>query len=103
MINIVSSSDIYTHEWASFSANDFPENKYAKTGDIVSIITKDFEDKRPCYDIFCFDEDYKKIFTESRMHLIDAIKPLARGDKSFNWINEIKFAPWIICILKRAF
>jgi ubiquinone/menaquinone biosynthesis C-methylase UbiE len=61
IINLVSSPEIYTHEWASFTTKDFPENKKAKTGDTVRIITTDIPDKRPCYDIFWSEADYKKI------------------------------------------
>ena len=48
LVNLVSSPEMYTHEWVSFTTKDLPENKYAKTGDIVKIITTEFADKRPC-------------------------------------------------------
>ena len=35
IVNLVSSPEIYTHEWASFSTKDFPENRLAKSGDKV--------------------------------------------------------------------
>ena len=101
LINLVSSPEMYTHEWASFSTRDFPENKNAVSGDIVPIITTDFEDKRPCYDILCFDEDYKKIFLKSNLSLLKTFKPLATGDEPYTWVNEIKIAPWTIYVLKK--
>jgi len=100
IVNLVSSPEMYTYEWSSFSTKDFPENKNAKSGDIVPIITTDFEDKRPCYDIFCSVKDYKKIYDESGLEIIDKIQPLANGKEPYKWINETTIAPWTIYVLK---
>jgi ubiquinone/menaquinone biosynthesis C-methylase UbiE len=101
MINIVSSPEIYTHEWASFSTKDFPENLQAKTGDIVRIITTDIQDKRPCYDIFMSAEDYKKVYVAAGLRIIHTYKPLATGDEPYQWVNETRIAPWTIYVLKK--
>jgi ubiquinone/menaquinone biosynthesis C-methylase UbiE len=100
IVNIVSSPEMYFFEWASFSTKDFPKNRFAKTGDIVKIITTDFEDKRPCLDIFCLDDDYKNIFIKAGLDLIKTFKPLAKKNEPYNWINETKIAPWTIYVLK---
>jgi ubiquinone/menaquinone biosynthesis C-methylase UbiE len=101
IINLVSSPDIYTHEWASFSTKDFPQNKRAKSGDIVPIVTTDILDKRPCYDILWADEDYKKVFSQARLKVVQTYKPLAKGTEPYEWISEIKIAPWVIYVLKK--
>jgi ubiquinone/menaquinone biosynthesis C-methylase UbiE len=101
IINLVSSPDIYTHEWTSFSTKDFPENHNAKSGDIVPIITTDIQDKRPCYDILWTDEEYKKVFAQAGLKLIQTYKPLAKGTEPYTWINETKIAPWVIYVLKK--
>ncbi len=101
LINLVCSPEMYTHEWASFSTKDFLDNKFAKSGDIVRIVTTDFKDKRPCYDILCSDKDYKKIFSKSGLNLIKTFKPLAKGDEPYKWVNEKKIAPWTIYVLKK--
>ena len=101
IINLVSSPDIYTHEWASFSTKDFPQNTCAKSGDIVPIVTTDIQDKRPCYDILWTDEDYKKVFTQAGLKLVQTYKPLAKGTEPYAWINETKIAPWVIYVLKK--
>jgi len=46
IVNLVSSPEIYTHEWASFTTRDFPENSSARTGDVVRIIVTDHQDRR---------------------------------------------------------
>jgi ubiquinone/menaquinone biosynthesis C-methylase UbiE len=101
IINLVSSPDIYTHEWASFSTKDFPQNKRAKSGDIVPIVTTDILDKRPCYDILWADEDYKKVFNQARLKVVQTYKPLAKGTEPYEWISETKIAPWVIYVLKK--
>jgi ubiquinone/menaquinone biosynthesis C-methylase UbiE len=100
-VNLVCSPEMYTLEWASFTTKYFPENNFAKSGDVVKIITTDFEDKRPCYDIFCYDDDYKSYYLKSGLDLIKTYKPLAEGNEPYNWVNETKIAPWTIYVLKR--
>ena len=45
-VNLVSSPEIYWHEWASFSTKDFPENRTARSGDTVRIVMLDVEDRQ---------------------------------------------------------
>jgi ubiquinone/menaquinone biosynthesis C-methylase UbiE len=101
IINLVSSPEIYTHEWASFTTKDFPENAKAKTGDIVRIITTDIADTRPCYDIFWSEEDYTTVYSKANLRIIKKYKPLAIGNEPYQWINEIRIAPWTIYVLKK--
>jgi len=101
IINLVSSPEIYTHEWASFTTKDFPENHKAKTGDIVRIITTDITDARPCDDIFWTEEDYAMVFSQANLRIIKKFKPLATGEEPYQWINETRIAPWTIYVLKK--
>ncbi|MBU0496556.1 MAG: class I SAM-dependent methyltransferase [Candidatus Thermoplasmatota archaeon] len=100
-INLVSSPEIYVHEWVSFSTKDFPENKGAKSGDVVRIITKDINDKRPCCDIYCTDSDYKKIYAASRLEIVHEKRSLALGSEPYKWVNETRIAPWVIYVLRK--
>ena len=45
IVNLVSSPEIYTHEWASFTTKSFPENASAQSGDVVRIIVTDHQDR----------------------------------------------------------
>lgn len=101
IINLVSSPEIYTHEWASFSTKDFPENKDAKCGDRVKIIMTDVDDKRPVEDIIWPVEDYRRVYEISNLEIIETLKPLATDDEPFDWVNETKIAPWVIYVLKK--
>lgn len=100
IVSLVSSPKIYTNEWASFSTKDFPENKYAKSGDIVKIIVTDLADKRPVEDIIWTDRDYQEVFKRAGLELVQSYKPLAKENESYKWINETRIAPWVIYILK---
>lgn len=102
MVNLVSSPEIYTHEWASFTTRDFPENSAARSGDVVRIIVTDHQDRRPVEDILCTDEAYRMVYREAGLEAIQMFKPLAKGDEPHKWVNETKIAPWVIYALKRA-
>ena len=100
LVNVVSSPEIYFHEWASFSTKDYPENKHARSGDKVRIIQTDIEDKRPVEDIVWTDEYYQETFKRAGLELVKTYKPLAKEDESYEWVNETKIAPWVIYVLK---
>jgi len=100
LVSVVSSPEIYVHEWASFSTKDYPENKRAKSGDKVRIIQTDIEDKRPVEDVVWTDEYYREAYRRTGLELIKTYKPLARKDEPYEWVNETKIAPWVIYVLK---
>jgi ubiquinone/menaquinone biosynthesis C-methylase UbiE len=100
IVNLVSSPQIYTHEWASFSTKEHPENRLARSGDVVRIITTDFADGRPAEDILCADESYRDIYREAGLEVIQVLKPLAKGDEPYAWVNETRIAPWVIYVLR---
>lgn len=102
LVSVVSSPEIYVHEWASFSTKDYPENKHAKSGDKVRIIQTDIEDKRPVEDIVWTDEFYRETYRRTGLELVKTYKPLAKEDEPYEWINEKKIAPWVIYVLKRS-
>lgn len=102
IVNVVSSPEIYTHEWASFTTRDFPENAAARSGDVVRIIVTDHQDHRPVEDILCSDEAYRTVYREAGLEAIEALAPLAAGHEPYSWVSETQIAPWVIYVLKRA-
>ena len=78
LINLVSSPEIYTHEWASFSTRDFPE------------------------DVGCRDESYRGLYRSVCLEVIQMLEPIAAGDEPYPWVSETQIAPWVIYVLKRA-
>jgi 2-polyprenyl-3-methyl-5-hydroxy-6-metoxy-1,4-benzoquinol methylase len=100
MICLDSTPELYTHEWASFTTRQFPENLKAKTGDIVRDIILDVEDQTPCEDIFWTSEDYNSLFNMAGFVIEAVYKPLGYDHEPFEWINEKEIAPWVIYVLR---
>ena len=102
VVNIVSAPEIYCNEWASFSTKDFPENRNAKPGDPVRIITTDFEDRSPAVDILWPHESYLEVYRPAGLEIVEMRKPLAKGDEPYPWVSETRIAPWVIYALRRS-
>lgn len=100
MVYLVSSPEIYTHEWASFSTKDFPENKQARNGDEVRIIQTDTEDKRPVVDIIWTPEYCQETYKKAGLVIVETYKPLAKTSEPYRWVNETRIAPWTIYVLR---
>ena len=102
IVSLVSSPEIYTHEWASFTTKDFPQNAAARSGDVVRIVVTDHDDRRPVEDILWTEESYRTVYGEASLQAVQVFKPLAKGDESYTWVSETKIPPWAIYVLKRA-
>ena len=102
IVSVVSSPEIYLHDWASFSTRDFPENQQARNGDTVRIIITDIDDSRPVEDVVCTEEAYLQIFQSAGLDLVAEYRPLGREDEPYRWINETRIAPWVIHVLQRS-
>lgn len=98
IINLVSSSEIYNYEWASFSTKDFPENRHAGSGDIVRIIQMDIDDKRPVEDILWTHEAYLETYRRAGLEVIQVYRPLAKKEEPFAWVTETTIPPWAIYV-----
>jgi SAM-dependent methyltransferase len=102
IVSLVSSPDIYVHEWASFSTRDFPENRTARSGDTVRIIMLDVADQRPVEDIVWSDDDYRRVYDQAALALIATYRPLGAPSEPYAWVSETTIAPWVIYVLERA-
>ena len=102
IVSIVSSPEIYTHEWASFTTKDFPQNAAARSGDVVRIVVTDHGDRRPVEDIFWTEESYRAVYQGAGLQAVRVVKPLAKGDESYPWVSETTVPPWTIYVLKCA-
>lgn len=102
LVNIVSTPEIYTNEWVTFSTRDYPENRAAKCGDVVRIVTTQYSDARPVEDVLWTHEDYLRIYSEAGLEVLHVARPLARGDEGIAWQSETSIAPWAIYLLKQG-
>ena len=102
IILLGSTPEMYTHEWASFTTREFPQNHLARSGDAVRIIIKEVADQRPVVDLVWFHEDYLRLSAASGLQLIAFHKPLGRPDEPHRWQSELSLAPWVIYVLERS-
>ena len=102
IVNLVSSPEIYVNEWASFSTNDFPENRAAQCGDKVLIVMLDVEDRRPVEDVLWTDEGYRDVYERAGLEPINIYRPLGQRGEAYSWVSEARTAPWVIYVLGRA-
>lgn len=102
LVNLVSSPDIYTHEWASFSTAAYPANRRAASGDVVLIVNTAISDARPVQDVLWTDGAYRSQYERSGLAVVDTYRPLATGGEPWAWVNETRIAPWVIYVLARA-
>ena len=100
LVNIVSTPDIYTNEWTTFSTREFPENAAASCGDVVRIITTDYSDARPVNDILWPDENYRAVYRQAGLEIERVERPLGTGIEGVAWVSETEIAPWAIYILR---
>jgi SAM-dependent methyltransferase len=99
IVNLVSSSEIYVREWASFSTKDFPENRSARAGDVVRIVMLDVPDRRPVEDVFWTDADYRALYADAGLEVLEMHGPLGEASDPFTWVNEQRVSPWAIYVL----
>lgn len=102
LVMVVSTPDIYVHEWASFSTKEFPENRLARDGDRVRIVMLDVPDRRPVEDVICTDDAYRRLHRAASLETIEVLRPLGRPDEPFPWVSELAVAPWAIYVLGGA-
>ena len=101
IVNLVSSPEIYLHEWASFTTKEFPENRRARTGDIVRIVMLDVDDRRPVEDAFCSDESYSEVYRRAGLETASTHRPLGDPSEPYAWVTETSVAPWVIYVLRQ--
>ena len=90
---MVSSPEIYTHEWASFTTRDFPANAAVRSGDVVRIVVTDHEDPRPVEGILCTDDSYREIYRAASLEPADVLRRLAAGDEPYSRASEPRSLP----------
>ncbi len=100
LLVLVSTPEIYLHEWASFSTAPFPENREARSGDRVYTIMLDVPDRRPVEDVMWSDPHYREVFAASGLEVEAHYRPLGRADEPYAWVSETSIPPWSIYVLR---
>jgi SAM-dependent methyltransferase len=100
LISIVSTPELYTHEWVSFSTDRFPGNRTARNGDLVQSVITQFRNGKPADDVLCTDEGYREVYRRAGLEVESLYKPLGREKDGLAWISESAIAPWAIYVLR---
>ena len=48
------------------------------------------------------DEAYQETYRQAGLHVLATLRPLAKEDEPYEWVNETRIAPWVIYVLQRA-
>ena len=99
IVCVVSSPDLYLHEWTSFSTKAFPENRSARDGETIRIVMLDGGDRRPIEDTLTTDAAYRDVFRQAGYALRQTYRPLGRASDPYPWETELHVAPWTIYVL----
>jgi SAM-dependent methyltransferase len=102
IVNLVSAPEIYVNEWVSFTTEAFPENRSARSGDLVRIVMLDVEDRRPVEDAFWTASDYAELYASAALRIIETHRPLGRDSDPHRWKSEARVSPWAIYVLGRG-
>jgi hypothetical protein len=99
LVNLVCTPELYTRDWASFTTTQFPENRLARNGDVVRVVTTDHPDSRPVEDVLCTDEAYRETYRQAGLEVVVVHRPLASGDEPVRWVSETEVAPCALYVL----
>ena len=102
IVNLVSAPEIYVHEWTSFSTREFPENRAAASGDRVRIVMLDVPDRRPVEDVLWLDGDYRELYAEAGLDVVEVHRPLGTERDPCQWVSESTTSPWAVYVLERT-
>lgn len=102
LVSLVSSTDIYVNEWASFTTRRFATNFTAKAGDYVYTEMKDIPDRRPVQDVLCPHEEYLEVYRLAGLEVIAEHRALGREDEGIAWLSETRVAPWVVYVMGRG-
>lgn len=102
LVNMVSAPEIYINEWASFSTHEFPENRTAGSGDRVRIVMLDVDDRRPVEDVLWLDSDYRELYGQAGLEVVELLRPLGTESDPREWVSETRISPWAIYVLRRT-
>ncbi|MGP1384312.1 MAG: class I SAM-dependent methyltransferase [Thainema sp.] len=95
---VTGSEDYYRHDWLSFEMGDTQEQTLESGCQVqVSIRGTDVV----LFDYYWTDSDYRHVFQQTGLEVVDVVQPLAQGDEPFNWVNECEFPCWSIYVLKK--
>ncbi|WP_028385597.1 class I SAM-dependent methyltransferase [Legionella geestiana] len=99
-ISITGTEELYKKKWLTMDV-DFPENKNLKSGDIAKVLLSDVNVL--VYDYYWTHEDYLEVINKTHFMHVETMRPLGDKNDGYAWIDEEKYPPYVIYILKKGF
>ena len=98
IVIVTASEDYYRQQWLSFEI-DNAEKQILESGCKVKVCIRDTD--IVLFDYYWTDDDYRYVFQQSGLEVIEAVQPLAQGTEPFAWVSEREFPCWTIYVLRK--
>ena len=97
-MSVTGTEELYRRKWLTVDA-DFPQNVNLKSGDIAKLLLSDVN--VIVYDYYWTDQDYLDVIKETNFSHLETSLPLGDKNDGYSWIDEDKYPPYSIYILKK--
>ena len=98
-IVVTGSVGMYKYEYLTIEGR-FPENQNLKSGDLAKLHIKPVD--ITFSDVYWEDRDYKKVFDDAGLNLIETRYPIGLKSESAPWKDELKYSPYVIYTLRKG-
>lgn len=97
-MSITGTEELYRRKWLTVDV-DFPQNKNLKSGNIAKVLLSDVN--VIVYDYYWTDQDYLNVIRKTNFVHLETSLPLGDENDGYCWIDEDKYPPYSIYILKK--
>ncbi len=97
-ILLIGAEELYAHEWATVKV-DYPENRDCRSGDAVRVFLS--EVGLELTDYYWTDADYRQVFADAGLSVVQLHQPLGTAGDGQAWINEDKVPPFSIYVARK--
>lgn len=98
-MSITGTEELYRRNWLTVNV-DFPENKNLKSGDVAKVLLSDVNFM--VYDYYWTHQDYIDVISKTQFSHLETLLPLGNENDGYDWIDETKYPPYSIYVLKKS-
>lgn len=97
-MSVTGTEELYRRNWLTVDVN-FPQNKNLKSGDVAKVLLSDVN--VTVYDYYWTDQDYMDVVKQTKFAHLETALPLGGENDGYNWVEEDKYPPYSIYVLKK--
>lgn len=97
-MSVTGTEELYRRNWLTVDV-DFPQNKNLKSGEVAKVLLSDVNVM--VYDYYWTDQDYMDVVKQTNFVHLETTLPLGNESDGYNWIDEDKYPPYSIYVLKK--